>query len=190
MEILAGTRGRSKARGGRARRAALAAAALLLLAARGGAPSTAADPKGAPVLIPATAARVLEEARRPGARVVLVNVWATWCEPCREEFPDLMKLRRAWADRGLRLVLVSGDFDADRGDVLRFLSANGVDFPSYIKSGGDMAFINGLDRRWSGAIPATFLYDASGRLRDFWEGKADYTTMERRVEDVASKEKP
>jgi thiol-disulfide isomerase/thioredoxin len=135
-------------------------------------------------LIPATAPTVLAEVRRPGASVVLVNVWATWCLPCREEFPDLMKLRRSFLGRGLRLVLVSGDFDSDRASVVRFLAAQGVDFPSFMKDGGDMEFIDGLDARWSGALPATFLYDRAGRPRGFWEGKADYATLERRVTDV------
>ncbi len=146
----------------------------------------AAEEKAKAALVPADAARVLEEVRKPGASVVLVNVWATWCLPCREEFPDLMRLRRSWASRGLRLVLVSGDFDTDRAEALRFLSAHGVGFPSFIKHGGDMEFIDGLDPRWSGALPATFLYDSSGRLRDFWEGKADYATLERRVQQVVS----
>ena len=169
-----------------------AAAALLLLAASSGLaaapPAVGAAPPATreAVLLPADAARLLEEVRKPGASVVLVNVWATWCQPCREEFPDLMKLRRSWADRGLRLVLVSGDFDTDKNEALRFLSAHGVDFPSFIKDGGDMEFINGLDHRWSGALPATFLYDSSGRLRNYWEGKADYATLERRVQDVVS----
>jgi len=138
------------------------------------------------VLVGAGLARILEEVRRPGASVVLVNVWATWCLPCREEFPDLMRLHRQWKDRGLRLVLVSGDFETDREAAVRFLAEQGVDFPSFLKEGSDMAFIDGLDPGWSGALPATFLYDSSGRLRGFWEGKADYPTLERRVEEVVS----
>ena len=174
----------ARARGGLAARsiAVCIAASMLPLAAGAAAPPA----KREAVLLPADAARLLEEVRKPGASVVLLNVWATWCQPCREEFPDLMKLRRNWADRGLRLVLVSGDFDTDRDDALRFLSAHGVAFPSFIKDGGDMEFIDGLDRRWSGALPATFLYDSSGRLRNFWEGKADYATLEQRVQDVVS----
>ncbi len=188
-----GTRGARVRRGTTPRSiAVLVAATLSLLAASGerAGPSPtgpAAPPaKHDPELLPATAARILEEVRRPGASVVLVNVWATWCQPCREEFPDLLKLRRDWTKRGLRLVLVSGDFDTDRPEALRFLAAHGVDFPSFIKDGGDMEFIDGLDPRWSGALPATFLYDSAGRLRRFWEGKADHATLERRVRDVVS----
>ena len=64
----------------------------------------------APALVPATADTVFQEVRKPGASVTVVNVWATWCQPCREEFPDLLKLRRAYARQGLRLVLVNADF--------------------------------------------------------------------------------
>lgn len=161
------------------------------LAAGGCRGNAAAGPSTSPpvgesgvALIPATAPRIAEEVRRPGARVVLVNVWATWCEPCKEEMPDLLRLRRTLAPRGLRLVLVSGDFDTERRQVVRFLAAEGVDFPSFIKSGDDAAFIDGLDPRWSGALPATFVYDSVGHLRRFWEGKADFATLERRVLDV------
>jgi thiol-disulfide isomerase/thioredoxin len=161
-----------------------AAAVAGILLALGAGQASGGSPAAKAELIPADAPRVLEEVRRPGASVVLVNVWATWCLPCREEFPDLMKLRRAWADRGLRLVLVSGDFPSDRPAVVKFLTARGVDFPTFLKDGNDMKFIDGLDSRWSGALPATFVYDGTGRLRSSWEGKADYASLERSVSDI------
>src|SRR5262245_4465900 len=43
-------------------------------------------------------------------KVVLVNFWATWCVPCREEFPDLSRLQKAFAGKGLRIIGVSTDF--------------------------------------------------------------------------------
>src|SRR4029077_6980450 len=72
----------------------------------------AVPPPGGGV-VPATAAEVLHAVRAPGARAVMVNVWATWCLPCREEMPDILRMRRAYAGRGLRLILVSGDFSSD-----------------------------------------------------------------------------
>jgi thiol-disulfide isomerase/thioredoxin len=135
----------------------------------------------APPLEPATAARVMEEVRRPGASAVLVNVWATWCVPCREEFPDLLRLRRAYADRGLRLVLVSADLSDGADEARAFLAAQGVDFPSFHKDEDDQAFIDGLSATWSGALPASFLFDGSGTLRESWEAKASYETLESKI---------
>jgi thiol-disulfide isomerase/thioredoxin len=65
---------------------------------------------GAPALESATAERILMKVREPGATAVVMNIWATWCIPCREEFPDLMRVRREYERRGLRVVLVSADF--------------------------------------------------------------------------------
>jgi thiol-disulfide isomerase/thioredoxin len=162
----------------------LAVTALLLaavVAVMVGSPGSA--PEGR-VLLPASAAQVLTAVREPGASVVVVNVWATWCIPCREEFPDLLRLRRSYRDRGLRLVLVSGDFSSERDAALGFLAEQGVDFPTYLKEGDDMEFINALDRRWSGALPATFVYDSSGMLQHFREGKTSYADFETMVQGV------
>jgi thiol-disulfide isomerase/thioredoxin len=119
----------------------------------------------------------------PGAQVVLLNVWATWCVPCREEFPDLMRVSREYKDRGLRVVLLSADFGETMSDVPGFLAQHGVDFPSFLRGGDedDQAFVNGIDPRWSGAMPATWVFDGSGRVRDFWEGRADHARFEQAV---------
>lgn len=141
-----------------------------------------------PKVTPADAPRVLAEVRRPGASVVLVNVWATWCQPCREEMPDVVRVGKEYRDRGLRLVLVSADFPEAVGDAARFLADRGVDFPSFIKADvPDQQFIDGLDPQWSGALPATFVFDGAGRLTAFWEGKADYAKLEKHVKEALEK---
>jgi thiol-disulfide isomerase/thioredoxin len=133
----------------------------------------------------ADADRILELVREAKAEVVVVNVWATWCMPCREEFPDLLLLRKEYADRGLEMILVSGDFSDDREEqIAAFLQAQGVDFVTYLKEGDDMQFIDTLARQWSGALPATLFYGPDGTLRDFWEGKADYARMKQAVEKI------
>jgi len=138
----------------------------------------------APAPTVATADQVLRAVRESKARVVVVNVWATWCVPCREEFPDLLKLRRTYGPRGVTLVLVSADFAAERAQAAAFLSEQGVDFPTYLKTGDDMQFINAFDPAWSGALPATFIYDARGRLRHALLGKSSYAQFEAKILDV------
>jgi thiol-disulfide isomerase/thioredoxin len=151
-----------------------------------GAPRSAGTPEeaGSIEVRPATVEQLLAAVRAPGARVVLLNVWATWCTPCREEFPDLLRLEREHRARGLRLVLISGDFDSELPAVRRFLTAQGVDFLTYLKQGDDMPFIDGLDARWTGALPATLLYDGAGRGLWFHEGRAAYDTLKTRIEEA------
>jgi thiol-disulfide isomerase/thioredoxin len=124
---------------------------------------------------------LLAVVRTPGAKVTLVNVWASWCQPCREEFPDLVALEKEWRDRGFRLVFVSADFKEDVPNARTFLAEQGVSWPTYLKTGDDTQFIDTLDPRWSGALPGSFLYDSSGRLVRFWEGKASRDSLVARI---------
>ena len=142
--------------------ATVAAFCLLTLAPDAGANNGST---AAPVILPVARTgwpRILASTR---GHVTLVNFWATWCAPCVEEFPDLLKLREAYASRGLRVVFVSLDTPGDTATAVRgFLEKHGVGFTTYIKSAGDdEAFINTVDRNWRGAIPATFIYDRRGR---------------------------
>jgi len=129
---------------------------------------------------------ILAAVRSPGARAVLVNVWATWCDPCRQEMPDVIRFYRDHRDEGLRLVLVSADDEENRAEVARVLAGAGLpaDTLSFIKQGDDMRFINGLDRHWSGALPASFLFDGRGRKRHTWPGPVTYRQLERGCADL------
>src|SRR5882672_8958026 len=100
-------------------------AAVLLVAAPGWA-APVAPVTVAPRLIPAEAPAIRKAVESAGGAAVLVNIWATWCVPCREEFGDVLKVRRNLAERGLKVILVSADFDDARDDAVRFLGERGV----------------------------------------------------------------
>lgn len=137
-----------------------------------------------PTVSPATSKEVLAATRDSGAKVVLVNMWASWCGPCREEFPDLVKLQRDYEARGLKVVFVSWDDTAE--DAARFLAKQGVATPSFIKSSaqGDQNFIESISPKLTGAIPATLIYDGTGKLRDMWEGSVSYEEFAQKVNAV------
>lgn len=117
-------------------------------------------------------------------KVVLVNVWASWCMPCREEFPDLIRAYRELQPRGLELVLISADFEAQREKARTFLAGQGVDFPTYLKTGPDGPFIDAVDSGWSGSIPATLVLGRDGVKKAFWDGAASYEEFKKAVEPL------
>ena len=125
------------------------------------------------------AVRALVHASDAPAAVVL-NFWATWCEPCKEEFPMLAKMKRVYGgegeensgvDRGVRLYFISMDFPEEVPAAEAFLRASGVELPGYVRKGKDHEFINSVHPEWSGALPATLVYGPNKELRYFWEGK-------------------
>ena len=136
------------------------------------------------IIVPATPAQIAALIARPGARATMVNVWATWCAPCREEFPGLLRVARAHQREGARLILISADFGNQLSAARAFLTAEGVTDSTYIKDGGDMEFINAMYPKWSGALPATFIYDRNGHLVSFWEGKLDSSRFELSLSQV------
>jgi thiol-disulfide isomerase/thioredoxin len=154
-----------------------AVAAVVLLGGFGG-PQKQGPPKPAPGNAkPAAPPKVteLDEAALKSllgvgagrARPLLVNFWATWCVPCREEFPDLLKIRGQYAGDKLDFVLVSLDDPSDIGKAVpEFLSEQrATALPAYLLHADDSNnAINLVDPDWSGELPATFLYDRSGSL--------------------------
>lgn len=100
-------------------------------------------------------------------QVVIVNYWATWCEPCREEFPDFVRFYDQHRDRGLTLLSISLDSPSVRDTLVKkFLAEQRPPFPVFQRrAGDDDAFINAVDPEWSGSLPATFIYDRSGQRR-------------------------
>lgn len=114
--------------------------------------------------------------------VVLVNFWATWCAPCREEMPSIAALERKYRARGLRLVTVSCDEPEDQTKAEKFLAQSGVGGSAYIKRAtSDEKFIDSVYEKWSGALPALFLYDRQGKLARAFIGETDQATLERAV---------
>lgn len=97
-------------------------------------------------------------------KVLLVDFWATWCKPCRAEAPALAGLVRKMAGRAFQLVTVSADEPDAQPAALAFLKHEGLTGPAYWKRPTDEdKFHAAVDPKWSGELPALFLYDKLGR---------------------------
>ena len=96
-------------------------------------------------------------------KVVLVNFWASWCPPCRDEAPILERGWRKYQDRGL--VLVGLDVWDDESDARAFLAEFGITYPNGPEGNGTIAIEYGVS-----GIPESFFVDRKGVLGQHWIG--------------------
>ena len=137
-------------------RTLLPAAALVALAR----PATSAPVK----LVKPEQYRARVVAAKKG-RVVLVNFWATWCDPCREEMPALVSAAKGFSSKDLAVEIVSTDSLKKTRDVQKFLASRKIPFVCWqAKSPDPQRFIDAVDKTWNGAVPYTLVYDRKGEL--------------------------
>lgn len=119
-------------------------------------------------------------------KVILFNFWATWCKPCVKEFPELLKLREKYAEKGFELVFVSLDDLSEIDSKLKpFLSKNKVDFMTYYSSfEKPETLIDYFDKKWEGAIPSTYIYDKEGTLKVKILGNRSYEDFEKEIKPL------
>jgi thiol-disulfide isomerase/thioredoxin len=104
-------------------------------------------------------------------RVVLVNFWATWCEPCREEMPGIARLKDKLRDRPFEVLAVN--YGESRERVAEFVRKEGVGLRVLLDNDKESA------RTWQAkGLPMTFLVDASGRVRYWTFGERDWSEGE------------
>ena len=134
------------------------------------------------IINPADLEKIIGES---DGRALLINVWATWCAPCREEFPELVQLANNYS-KEVRVVGISVDEKGDLDSkVIPFLKNQNASFQNYLLKVVDPEdFINALNKKWGGAIPATFIYDKTGNQKEMIVGKQTYEVFEKAIKKV------
>lgn len=117
-------------------------------------------------------------------RILLLNVWATWCKPCIEEFPALIRLQQSYRDSPVDIIAISVDYpDEVESKIIPFLDSLAVSFTVFV---ADISkpedLIKTLNPAWGGAVPATFVFDRHGQRRAFLLGEKSYEIFRREVE--------
>ncbi|HEX6915126.1 MAG TPA: TlpA disulfide reductase family protein [Chitinophagaceae bacterium] len=103
---------------------------------------------------------------------MVVNFWATWCQPCVHEIPWFEKAVAAYRDSGIKLVLVSLDFrsDYDNGRLRQFVKKAGYSSSVvWLNETNADRFCPPIDSAWGGAIPATLMVNNKTGYRKFFE---------------------
>jgi thiol-disulfide isomerase/thioredoxin len=121
---------------------------------------------------------------------LVVTFWATWCEPCRDEYPMLNELAKQYASQGLKVVGISLDQDGDSDRILmrRFLARYKPIFPNYRKKKGEEdAFVRAVLPQWNGSIPATFFYSKDGQQIGHLLGASDRETYDAAIRTTLAK---
>src|SRR5271163_1121557 len=103
---------------------------------------------------------------------LVVNFWATWCEPCRDEYPMIVALAKQFKPQGVNVVGVDMDDESDMNLVRRFIARTQPPFPNYRqKPGIDLdAFYDGVNLEWKGTMPQTIFYGRDGQILGFFLG--------------------
>ena len=106
----------------------------------------------------------------------VLNYWATWCKPCVEELPDFLKLDKKMKGQKFKMILVSLDFPSHiKSKVIPFIKKNNV-IPEVIILDDDAnVWINKVNEKWDGAIPATQFI--KNNKKEFYSEQIDYKKL-------------
>ncbi len=110
-------------------------------------------------------------------KVVLVNLWATWCPPCQAEMPDLAATYQAHRNEGL--VILGVDDNEQPETVATFLTRNPLPYPILLDPDSRVARAYGVDY-----LPVSFLIDRNGNLRTSLPGQSSRSRLENAVKPL------
>ena len=108
---------------------------------------------------------IKELIRNKSDKLRLINVWASWCGPCVQEFPDFVIIDRIYRSREFEFVSINADKLSRKDNVLKFLQKNEASNKNYIfNSDNNSELVESIDPQWSGALPYTMLIEQGGKV--------------------------
>ena len=113
-------------------------------------------------------------------RVVILNFWATYCIPCRQEMPDLAAVQNEYAAFGVQVVGASADEAEDRAKVLQFVKETKINFPIWLGASTADMMRFGL----GGALPGTVIIGRDGRVAKVISGVVNLADLKKQVDSM------
>ncbi|HUF04726.1 MAG TPA: TlpA disulfide reductase family protein [Aridibacter sp.] len=121
----------------------------------------------------------------PDGKPLLINFWATWCEPCREEFPELIEIDGDYEGKIDFLIISLDDPVEITRDVPKFLEEMGSTMTPYLlRTLDETAVIGSISKDWQGGLPFTVLYDAEGNVKHARQGKIKVPVVRGILDDL------
>jgi thiol-disulfide isomerase/thioredoxin len=115
-------------------------------------------------------------------KLLMINLWATWCVPCVQEFPDLVTINRMYRDRSFKMITISSDEMKNKDKALSFLQKRQSSSVNYIYSGDSKyKLIDAIDPKWQGALPYTILVEPGGKIVYAKEGAINADTLKQEI---------
>lgn len=131
----------------------------------------------------------IKELLKPKGKPLLVNFWATWCIPCREEFPDLVELDKEYKGKIDFITISLDDLAEIERDVPKFLSEMKATMPAYLlRTTDENAVISLISKDWHGGLPFTILYAATGDIAYARQGKITLEVVKSKIDDLRTKD--
>ncbi|MCA1625649.1 MAG: TlpA family protein disulfide reductase [Acidobacteria bacterium] len=154
-------------------------------------------PKPAPIAvnlpkviqIDAPALKNLLKREDEAAKPLVINFWATWCDPCREEFPELVKIDADYKGKIDFFTISLDDLAEINRDVPKFLAEMKSTMPAYLlKTENEETAIASVSKDWQGGLPFTILFNSKGEVAYLRQGKIKPDILRAEIEKVLPSE--
>ena len=120
-------------------------------------------------------------------KVVVIDVWATFCVPCKEKFPHMVKLANEFRDKGVVFISVTIDEPEDKDKALAFLKKNDAWFQNFIIEDKDRSEKAGDEKLYHSAPPVVHVFDRDGKLVKTYEGKKQAAALDDLLAEMVKK---
>lgn len=127
---------------------------------------------------------IKELVKNTGDKLRLINIWATWCGPCVEEFPDFITINRMYRSRDFEFISISADDPTLKDKVHKFLKKQQASNKNYLfNTDNKYKLIEAVDPKWQGGLPYTILVEPGGKIVYAKQGPIDPAKMKTMIVD-------